>query len=219
MSESVRAARSAPGVLGAWLVLASAAAGQQQPYYPQYGGSLPIVTDPNFAPPPPYYPIYGGQLPFLPPPINNATIVIEKKTIPGIERTALITVILPRDSELLIDGQKTKQGGPVRQFRSPPLEIGTFKYSLTARWNEGGRKVEQVRQVDVGPGREVLVNFNTPESMARNVGGTPPADAPKPDAPKADAPKPDAPKPDAPKVDAPKPKVDAPKPKVDAPKP
>ena len=67
---------------------------------------------------------------------------------PAVAR-ARITVRLPADAKLWVDGVATKQTGPVRLFYTPPvLRAGlTYRYTFRAEWNQGNKKV--VREAPV----------------------------------------------------------------------
>lgn len=56
---------------------------------------------------------------------------------------AHVTVRLPADARLWVNGKATKQSGPVREFVTPPvLRAGlTYRYDFRAEWNEGGQVV------------------------------------------------------------------------------
>jgi uncharacterized protein (TIGR03000 family) len=72
-------------------------------------------------------------------------------------------VRVPARAELWFDGVRTRQAGAQRLFRSPPLEAGRqYHYTVTARWRQAGRPVERTRQVNVGAGARVLLDFTRP---------------------------------------------------------
>ena len=51
-----------------------------------------------------------------------------------------LSVRVPADATLIIDGRTTTSTGPVRRFESPPVELGkTYTYYLNARWTEAGK--------------------------------------------------------------------------------
>lgn len=66
---------------------------------------------------------------------------------------AMVTVELPADAELWIQGRLTKQTGPIRQFTTP-TEIPGLPYTLElrARWAEAGQPVVHVQHVTVRGG-------------------------------------------------------------------
>src|SRR5204862_8190353 len=72
--------------------------------------------------------------------------------------TALIEVRCPPDAELMVDGQKTQQTGPMRQFVTPSLKPGkTYTYELTMK--RPGDATGQTREVNVQPGQRQMVDF------------------------------------------------------------
>lgn len=73
----------------------------------------------------------------------------------------ILSVKVPQPTaEVTVDGKKTAQTGTDRIFESPPLEAGQpYKYTVTARWVEGGRPVEVTREVTGAPGEVVRVDF------------------------------------------------------------
>lgn len=74
--------------------------------------------------------------------------------------SATMNVRVPADAEIWFQGSKTGQQGVSRTFVSPPLEKGRgFTYEIRARWTEGGKEVEQTRQVHVRAGEQVDVDF------------------------------------------------------------
>ncbi len=75
----------------------------------------------------------------------------------------ILSVKVPQPAaEVLVDGKPTGQTGTDRTFESPPLEAGrTYKYTVTARWVEGGKVVEMSKAVTGAPGEVVRVDFTT----------------------------------------------------------
>ena len=74
---------------------------------------------------------------------------------------AHVEVMVPSpDAQVLFDGHQTRQTGTDRQFVSPPLTPGqTYHYTVEARWDEGGRMVDQTRTVTVTAGQAATVDF------------------------------------------------------------
>lgn len=72
-----------------------------------------------------------------------------------------ISVQVPQPAaEVFVDGKKTAQTGTDRTFESPPLEGGkSYRYTVTARWVEGGQVVEASKEVTGAPGEVVRVDF------------------------------------------------------------
>jgi uncharacterized protein (TIGR03000 family) len=146
-------------------------------YYPRYYGYYPYYYN--------SYPYYSGSSgydsgydgsyyqPELP-----------SDAYPGSERssayppaeadtTAHVTVKVPADARLWVDGKPTTSTGTVRQFISPALTPGRrYAYDLRARWKEHGREVTQTRQVVVTAGADVRVDFPLPPGTAGRDGST-----------------------------------------------
>jgi uncharacterized protein (TIGR03000 family) len=74
---------------------------------------------------------------------------------------ATLTVRLPADARLTVEGQVTKQTGAERRFVSPPLEPGQkFSYTLSAFWEPNNyTKITRTRKVSVQAGKEVEVDL------------------------------------------------------------
>jgi uncharacterized protein (TIGR03000 family) len=73
---------------------------------------------------------------------------------------ATIEVRVPAGAEIWVDDDKTRQTGPVRVFRSPPLEKGKeYHYEVRARWTLAGKEVEQTQTVAVQGGGSARVAF------------------------------------------------------------
>ena len=136
-------------------------------YYPSYG----------YYPPYSYYPSYdlgygagsdlgypdsyGGVAPSYP----SGYLTFEPAwTMPPAvasqpDTTAHVTVTVPADAELWVDGSKTTSTGSVREFQSPPLTPGQYAYEIRAHWTENGREVTQTQKVAVSAGAHIAVNF------------------------------------------------------------
>ena len=53
------------------------------------------------------------------------------------KKPAEFEVLVPAETELLVDGFKTQTPGETRRFLTPSLEVGgTYSYSLKATWQE-----------------------------------------------------------------------------------
>jgi uncharacterized protein (TIGR03000 family) len=77
--------------------------------------------------------------------------------------SARIDVRLPdRQGDVWFDGRKTDGIGARRSFATPPLPPGTYTYSISAAWHQGGRLVTEERTVTVRPGTSTLVDFTQP---------------------------------------------------------
>ena len=117
-----------------------------------YNGDPGLYGTATFPPPNPYAdPAPNYVEPVLPP--------AEPAPAPRND-TVLITVQVPADAEVWIEGVKMKQAGTVRQFRSPPLQFGTiYQYEVRTAWKEATGTVEQTRHLAVRAGDQPSVTF------------------------------------------------------------
>ncbi len=84
-------------------------------------------------------------------------------------RSAAIEIVLvvPADARIFFDGEPTTSTGTERRYVSPPVEVGKqFQYVVLARWQEGGKPVEQSRKLPVTGGARVRVDFTQPPPQA-----------------------------------------------------
>jgi uncharacterized protein (TIGR03000 family) len=82
-------------------------------------------------------------------------------------RPARLTVRLPADAMLQIEGQETESTGSIRHFQTPAIEPGeAFTYELSATLADGGRAIR--RQVTVHAGERRAVSFVETAQQARN---------------------------------------------------
>ncbi len=72
--------------------------------------------------------------------------------------------MVPADAELFFDGTATMQRGPERTFVTPALVVGKkYHYEVVAKWNQGGKAMEDRRKVAVTGGSISRVDFTRPE--------------------------------------------------------
>ena len=137
-------------------------------YYPGYFSDLHNESTyrPPAAPPARYYspPAVdssgGGS---VLPEVQSLEILDPSQTGGG----AIVSVHVPSEAEVWFDGKPTKQHGDVREFQSPPLPVGSlFHYKIRARWNDGGRIVDQTRTVPASANRRTAVDFTHPDPKA-----------------------------------------------------
>ena len=77
----------------------------------------------------------------------------------------MVTVIVPADAEVFLDGDPTTETGTERRFITPPLTVGArYSYTIRARWQQDGRPVEHTRKVPVTGGANATVDFTKPAS-------------------------------------------------------
>jgi uncharacterized protein (TIGR03000 family) len=82
---------------------------------------------------------------------------------------ARVTVRLPADARLLVDGTPCPLTSGERTFLTPPLEAGRgYYYTLTAEVVRDGQARSRSRRIDVEAGKEVTVEFkDLPVQAAR----------------------------------------------------
>src|SRR5262249_48396652 len=83
---------------------------------------------------------------------------------PGGGGKARLTVRLPADARLTIDGAPTTPTGPVRSFVSDEMRPGSrYEYELKATWDDGGQRRSAAKKITVGPGDDLEVDLTTPD--------------------------------------------------------
>jgi len=84
------------------------------------------------------------------------------------DRPATLTVRLPADARLTVDGAPTQSKEAVRTFVTPPLEAGkAFRYTLKAQVSREGKPVEVTREVTVRAGEETAITLDLPSRVAQ----------------------------------------------------
>jgi len=79
---------------------------------------------------------------------------------PEQEEVAKVTVKLPENAELYVDGVRLPQFSGERTFNSPPLTRGqTFHYTFKAEIKREGKTLSDTQKVSVQAGKTVSVNF------------------------------------------------------------
>jgi len=75
-------------------------------------------------------------------------------------RPASITIRVPEQADVSIQGQKLNQIGSVRQFITPVLDAGAVQtYLIRATWKQGGTEMAASEEVFVMPGDQKSVLF------------------------------------------------------------
>jgi uncharacterized protein (TIGR03000 family) len=83
---------------------------------------------------------------------------------PARQETASLTVVVPADAEVFIEGDPTMETGTERRFVTPPLTVGAkYRYTIRARWSQDGAPVDKTRKVQITGGAKVSIDFTTPE--------------------------------------------------------
>jgi uncharacterized protein (TIGR03000 family) len=74
-----------------------------------------------------------------------------EKPLPPTSNSAYLRIRVPKDAEVLVEGNKTTTTGTVREFVSPPLDPGkNLIYSIVVRYTDvGGKKIEETHSVRV----------------------------------------------------------------------
>jgi uncharacterized protein (TIGR03000 family) len=75
----------------------------------------------------------------------------------------LLTVRVPANAEVWINGARMTQMGTEREFVSPPLTEGRdYSYDVRARWTEDGREVNRTRKISFHAGERRVIDFEGP---------------------------------------------------------
>lgn len=136
-----------------------------------YGLQTPIVTFPALTATPfgyyggnPYrsYPWYDSRVQFLLASFDSDLWTVQdpprnwtKSTLA--EGQALLKLNVALDAEVLIDGARTQQVGPVRTFVTSPL-TGPTAYDVKVRRVVGGNVVEYATKVTMNPGDQASLH-------------------------------------------------------------
>ncbi len=85
--------------------------------------------------------------------------------MPGGQR-AEITLNVPLDAVLFVDGQRIVSSGTTRRFVTPPLAPDRrYFYDVKVTWMEGSRARESSRHVSFRAGQRVALNYSRPNGM------------------------------------------------------
>jgi uncharacterized protein (TIGR03000 family) len=143
--------------------------------YPDYGSYYGSYPDSSSYPDSDYdaYPYYDSIL-YTPPASSSgpsgpsADIGQPVVSSTPSDTTAHVTVKVPADAEVWLEGKKTTSTGSVREFQSPPLEAGyEYTYTLRARWLQNGKEITQTQEVGVSAGAHVNVDFPVASGTAK----------------------------------------------------
>jgi uncharacterized protein (TIGR03000 family) len=78
---------------------------------------------------------------------------------------AHITVRLPADARLTVDGVECSLTSATRTFDTPSLALGReYSYVLKVEVARGGQRIVQTKKVAFRPGESVQVSFNNPQA-------------------------------------------------------
>ena len=138
--------------------------GSRYKEYYNYGRGYGLANYPGPLPGPGLPPDYRGSPKHSSSIQYHMPLPAEQAASPLLQgnRVAHITVEVPADAQLWLDGQPTKQEGATRRFVTPELTKGeNYTYELRVRWTEDGRQVEQTKQIVVQSGAELSIGFPT----------------------------------------------------------
>jgi uncharacterized protein (TIGR03000 family) len=119
------------------------------------GGTLPGGTEPAVEPP--------GKAPE--PPADTAPSTSNAR-----ENSGLLTIYVPYDAKIEVNGLPTRSEGSRRQYVSYGLRPGfSYKYEVRAEVVRDGKVVEDVRTVTLTAGDREMVTFGFNPSPAQEV--------------------------------------------------
>jgi uncharacterized protein (TIGR03000 family) len=125
-------------------------------YYGGYGGVVYV------APPPPVY------VPPPPPPVDPGAVVMPPPGPASDTNVAQITLNVPLDCQVWIQGVKTTQIGATRRFVSPQLEPGkTYHYDFRFTYADEGKETTKNEKIEVHAGdrKSFTIVVRPPEVM------------------------------------------------------
>ena len=129
--------------------------------YPYYPAGYPVYIDPG------YYGPAGCAAPPPPPPAGPAPAA-GGGLVQVSAGDVLFSIRVPANADVWINGEKTTQSGPQREFLSSGLAPGrTYTFTIRARWAvPDGTTVQLERRVSVQGGERRTVDFLMPASNA-----------------------------------------------------
>jgi len=118
--------------------------------------------------PPVCYPTYPScGVPCMPPGKPEEKPKTDKPDKEEVRAPATLTVSLPADAKLTVDGAATKSTSSQRTFTTPELAPGkTFSYTLKAEYMKDGQMVSTEKVVYVQAGKETKVSFEGVTNVA-----------------------------------------------------
>jgi uncharacterized protein (TIGR03000 family) len=75
------------------------------------------------------------------------------------------------NAEVWVEKTQVEQKGTERLFESPPLEPGTYRYEIVARWKVDGLERAESRTVTGTPGQTLIADFTRPAEATPETGG------------------------------------------------
>jgi uncharacterized protein (TIGR03000 family) len=123
-------------------------------------GSGPVYYGPDFHPP--YGPCCEPGLGTIvtPPQVRIDRSEYDVTKAKPVSGPARLTIVLPADAKLFVDGALAKGDGASRNFHTPDLPAGqTFYYELKAEVTVGGKTVTDSKTVLVKAGEVLTERF------------------------------------------------------------
>jgi uncharacterized protein (TIGR03000 family) len=138
---------------------------------PSSGDQMPTPAKKPVVEPPQAMPDELGPTPAAPKAPTTPTPPKPKAASTSAENSGVLTVWVPYDAKVTVNGRETKSAGSRRQFVSFGLQPGlTYKYVVKAEVVRNGQIVEDTRTVSLTAGRISAVAFgftaNQPEQVA-----------------------------------------------------
>jgi uncharacterized protein (TIGR03000 family) len=134
--------------------------------YSGYGAAVYVAPPPPvYVPPPPADPVPPAPPAAMPPPTP---------VVPPDPNTASITLNVPADCQVWIQGVKTTQVGLTRRFVSPKLEPGKdYHYDFRFTYAENGKETTRNEKIEVHAGdrKTFTVVANPIEAMPAPAAG------------------------------------------------
>ena len=119
-------------------------------------------------------PNFGDGLPDAPIPDADAGSTEFRQS----SSQAILSLKLPRDAKVYINGKLTETEGTLRQYVSRNLnEDKDYRYRVKAVVNKDGREIVRSRLVNMRPGKDRLVRFNFDQPQVTTLVLKVPADA------------------------------------------
>jgi uncharacterized protein (TIGR03000 family) len=135
---------------------------------PSTGSQTPTPAKKPVVEPPAAMPMEPGAVPATPtPPTPNKT------TATSAENSGVLTVWVPYDAKVTVNGLETKSTGSRRQFVSYGLKAGlSYKYVVKAQVVRNGQIVEDTRTLSLTAGQISAVAFGFNTNPSEQVAAT-----------------------------------------------
>ena len=146
---------------------------QPMDYYPQYmsgcTGSMPMgFSDPPLTAPLPGSPPPGGfapPQPATPPAVINENAGLRRASYASAApERATVIVRVPADATLSAEGRRLNLTGDRREFVTPPLPPGDYRYGFRCDYERNGESISRAKSVIVRAGETFVVDFSEADS-------------------------------------------------------